>query len=197
MHQSDLILIITFVILCFILLMKSEIMGNDLHYVISNFDNKKYLVRQLPDDSSAADLLSQIRTNLKKLTQYLIETYPDDPRVKQISARFNANNIMETDGNSSYTSYSVNKGEKIVLCLRKRDGSNALIDINTIMFVTLHEYSHILTKSVGHTEEFWNNFRFVLSNAVKLGIYDCVDYQSKPQKYCGIEINSSPYSCKL
>lgn len=195
MNQTDFILIVTFFILIFIILMKSEIMGNDLHYVISNFDNQKYLVRQLDDDNDAADRLAKLRSNLTKLSQYLSKNFPEDPKVQRLLRRFNPNNIMETDGNSSYTSYSVNKGEKMVICLRKRDGSNELIDLNTIMFVTLHEYSHVMTKSVGHTEEFWDNFRFVLRNAIKIGIYECVDYQSNPQKYCGIEVNSSPLSC--
>ena len=195
MKQTDFILIITFIILIFIILMKSEIMGSDLHYVISNYDNQKYLVRQLHDDDNAANRLAQIRINLTKLTNHFKNKFPEDARVQRLLRRFNPNNIMETDGNSNYTSYSVNKGEKMVLCLRKRDGSNQLIDFNTIMFVTLHEYSHVMTKSIGHTDEFWDNFKFVLRNAIKIGIYDCVDYNNNPQKYCGIEVNSSPLSC--
>ena len=195
MKQTDFALIITFIILVFIILMKSEIMGSDLHYVISNFDNQKYLVRQLDDDDDAANRLAQIRKNLTKLTNHFRNKLSEDARVQRLLRRFNPNNIMETDGNSNYTSYSVNKGEKMVLCLRKRDGSNKLIDLNTIMFVTLHEYSHIMTKSIGHTEEFWDNFKFVLRNSIKLGIYDCVDYNNNPQQYCGIEVNSSPLSC--
>ena len=175
--------------------MKSEIIGSDVHYVVSNFDNQKYLVRQLVDDEEAANRLAHIRQNLTKLTNHLRKEFPEDSRVQRLLRRFNPNNIMETDGNSNYTSYSVNKGEKMVLCLRKRDGSNKLIDLNTIMFVTLHEYSHIMTKSIGHTDEFWDNFKFILRNAIKLGIYDCVDYTNNPQKYCGIEVNSSPLSC--
>ena len=170
-------------------------MASDVHYVISNFDNQKYLVRQLDDSSDAANLLAQIRKNLSILTDHLQSNYPDDPRIKRITQRFNPNNIMETDGNSQYTSYSVNKGEKLVLCLRYRDGSNRLVDLNTIMFVTLHEYTHILTKSVGHTDEFWDNFKFILKNAIKLNLYNCVDYSANPQKYCGIEVNNSPLKC--
>ena len=187
--------IFAFLVLCIIFFMKAEIMATDVHYVISNFDNQKYLVRQLDDSTSAADLLAQIRKNLATLTDHLRSNFPNDPRTKRIIERFNPNNIMETDGNSTYTSYSVNKGEKLVLCLRYRDGTNRLVDLNTMMFVTLHEYTHILTKSVGHTDEFWDNFKFILKNSIKLGIYKCVDYSANPQKYCGIEVNNSPLKC--
>lgn len=194
-RQLDFVVIFSFLVILLIIFMKSEIAANDVHYVVSNFDNQKYLVRQMDDSHQAANLLAQVRQNLTKLNDYLGTEYPDDPRVRQVLSRFNPHNIMETDGNSKYTSYSVNKGEKMVLCLRARDGSNRLVDLNTLMFVTLHEYSHIMTKSIGHTDEFWNNFKFVLRNAIKLGIYRCVDYVRQPKKYCGIEVNNSPLKC--
>ena len=34
------------------------------------------------------------------------------------------------------------------------------------MFVTLHELAHVMTVSVGHTEEFWTNFKFLLTKSV-------------------------------
>ena len=47
------------------------------------------------------------------------------------------------------------------------------------MFVAIHEIAHIMTLSVGHTEEFWNNFKFLLENAVELNIYTPVDYKKR------------------
>ena len=69
-----------------------------------------------------------------------------------MNRKYNPNNFSETGKDSKYTSYSVNKGEKIVLCLRSRDGKDRLIDENTLTFVSIHELAHIMTKSVGHTE---------------------------------------------
>jgi hypothetical protein len=60
------------------------------------------------------------------------------------------------------------------------------------MFVTIHELAHIMTLSIGHTKEFWSNFKFLLKASVKVGIYDNVDYSKTPQPYCGIEVNDSP-----
>ena len=64
------------------------------------------------------------------------------------------------------------------------------------MFVALHELAHVMTKSVGHTEEFWSNFRYLLKNSIKLGIYKYQDFRKKPVKYCGITITDTPYQKK-
>ena len=49
-----------------------------------------------------------------------------------------------------------------------------------------------MTKSIGHTEEFWNNFRILLKNARKLGIYKRVNYDENPVDYCGTKITNDP-----
>ena len=61
------------------------------------------------------------------------------------------------------------------------------------MFVALHELSHIATKSIGHTQEFWNNFKFIIANAKKIGIYTPENYKSAPKMYCGLKITDNPY----
>ena len=58
---------------------------------------------------------------------------------------------------------------------------NKLIDENTLTFVALHEISHIATESIGHKKEFWENFKFILKNAVSLGIYEPKDYKKNPK----------------
>ena len=45
------------------------------------------------------------------------------------------------------------------------------------MFVTLHELSHIATKTIGHKSEFWENFKFLLQQAKEAGIHNPVDYK--------------------
>ena len=61
------------------------------------------------------------------------------------------------------------------------------------MFVGIHEISHVATKSVGHTDEFWKNFKFLLEQAVEIKIYTPVDYKKNPKRYCGMEITDNPY----
>jgi hypothetical protein len=69
---------------------------------------------------------------------------------------------------------------------------NKLIDINTLTFVALHELSHIMTESIGHKQEFWTNFKFMLKHAVKEGIYEPIDYSKSPEDYCGLMIDDNP-----
>ena len=101
--------------------------------------------------------------------------------------------IVETLPTSIHTAYSQNKGEKLAFCLDvEKKGISKLIDLNTLTFVAIHELAHIATESVGHTEEFWDNFKFLLKEAININIYKPVDYKKKPQKYCGMNITDNP-----
>ena len=94
---------------------------------------------------------------------------------------------------SELTAFSENKGEKIAFCLNTTKEGNKLIDINTLTFVALHELSHIMTVSIGHKQEFWQNFKFLLQNAKIAGIYDPINYKKNPKQYCGMNIHDNPY----
>ena len=130
--------------------------ASDVTYV--KIGKVEYLVRNLPDKEEAAKLLSQIRSRLKKLVDYLytnIKSYKNqEENIKRMKDNYRPNNITESSPGNSYTSYSINKGEKVVFCLRSKDGRNTLTSLNTMMFVAIHELAHIMTKSIGHTTEF-------------------------------------------
>jgi len=106
---------------------------------------------------------------------------------------YNPKKIVETLPTSEYTAYSENKGEKLAFCLNRKKGGKKLIDINTLTFVAIHEMAHIMTLSIGHTDEFWQNFKFLLENAIDENIYHPVDYKKNPQPYCGMDITDNPY----
>jgi predicted metal-dependent hydrolase len=169
-----------------------EHLTNDLTTVKSNIDGKNYQVRNLPDKQEAADLLAKIRIKLEKLIDSMNKKFPEDSNVKQMVEKFNPNNITESPKSNKYTSYSINKGEKIVFCIRQKNDTEELVDENTITFVAIHELAHIMTKSVGHTEEFWDNFKKLLKESVKIGIYDRENYTNDPREYCGIQVTDSP-----
>ena len=61
------------------------------------------------------------------------------------------------------------------------------------MFVALHELSHLATKSIGHNDEFWNNFKFLLQESETINIYKPVDYKNNNVDYCGMKIKDNPY----
>jgi hypothetical protein len=192
-HSIFFYIFVTFILL---LCLKIYYDGGDyyLKCIISSKDGNKYCVRDRTKLKQAANLLAIVTDNCKKLVQYMGKKYPNDERVKKLVAGFNPKSISETLPTSELTAYSENKGEKIAFCLnKKKDQNENLIDINTLTFVALHELSHIMTTSIGHKQEFWQNFKFVLENAVATKIYKPVDYKNKPQDYCGMEINDNPY----
>jgi predicted metal-dependent hydrolase len=76
--------------------------------------------------------------------------------------------------------------------LNKKKNEDKLIDMNTLTFVAIHELSHVMTKSIGHKQEFWENFKFLLENAKHANIYEPVDYKKSPKEYCGMTISDNP-----
>ena len=164
-----------------------------LKCIIASKDGNRYCVREREKLEPAANLLASVTRRCKDLVQYMGKINPEDDRVKRLVNGFNPKKIMETLPTSELTAYSENKGEKIAFCLNKNKVDDDLIDLNTLTFVAIHELSHIMTKSVGHKQEFWENFKFLLENAKEAGIYQPVDYKKKPKEYCGMTINDNPY----
>jgi hypothetical protein len=174
----------------------SQLMGPDNTVRMSGPDGHDYDIQNLPNKAEAVKLMAKIRANLTKLR----DSYADepalmnDPPVARFVARFQPDVFSENSMTSADTSYSENKGQRIVVCLRDKTKAPEypLIDINTIMFVMLHEMSHLMTETIGHTPEFWQNFKRILHDAVKVGIYTPVNYSRQPTPYCGMTITDSP-----
>ena len=165
-----------------------------LKCIVSTVDGNKYCVREREKVKQAADLLAKMTEKCKELVAFVGKKYPEQENVKRLVAGFNPKKIMETLPTSSYTAYSENKGEKLAFCLnKKKEDNNQLIDESTLLFVAIHELSHIMTKSIGHKTEFWANFKFLLENAKEAGIHTPVDYKKSPQEYCGMKIHDNPY----
>ncbi len=164
-----------------------------LLYVRSRVDNKTYVVRDSVDKQQAADLLATVDKKLQKVVDRMVQKYgTSNESVNLLVKRFKNHEIRESLPKSGQTSYSLNKGEKIVLCLRARNKGQNLTDVNTITFVALHELAHIMTISIGHKKEFWDNFRFILAHAIKWKVWTPVNYNASPKPYCGIKITDSP-----
>jgi len=166
---------------------------SQLVYVRSKLDKKLYVVRNLENKQEAADLLAKVNRRLTMLIDKLIKKYGDtDDRVTLLKKRFKNHEIREALHKNNQTSYSINKGEQIVLCVRNKQNPLELSDVNTIVFVAIHELAHVMTISIGHKPEFWENFRFLLAHAIKWKLYKEVNYTEKPKPYCGIKITETP-----
>lgn len=181
------------VILLFCLRIYYDSDAFNLKCIIASKDGNTYCVREREKLELAANLLADVTQKMKDMVAYMKQTHPKDPRTIRLVEGFNPKKINETLPTSTLTAYSENKGEKLAFCLNTTKEGNKLIDLNTLTFVALHELSHIMTESIGHKQEFWQNFKFLLENAKVAGIYHPVDYKKKPKEYCGMKINDNPY----
>ena len=177
--------------------MLKSVVGNNFPSVtvISTIDNKPYKVRDMPDKQQAANLMAKLRIRLTKLCDILEQKYPDKGQVKQLVKNFRSDpaRFIEATPDAEHTSYSVNKGESIHMCLRQREGPDeSLVNENVMTFVALHELAHVCTESLGHGPDFWNNFGWLLKEAEAAGLYKYTDFQAHPVSYCGVYITDSP-----
>jgi hypothetical protein len=189
--------ILGYIVLAFILLIclkiYSESDAYNLKCIISSVDGNRYCVRDRQKLELAADLLAKVTQKCKLLVEYMKEKHPTDPRVIKLVKGFNPKSINETLPTSELTAYSENKGEKLAFCLNTTKTGDKLIDIDTLTFVAIHELSHIMTTSIGHKQDFWQNFKFLLENAKAANIYQPVNYKKEPKEYCGMTIHDNPY----
>ena len=166
----------------------------DMSYVKSTVDDNSYLVRNLPDKLEAANRLAEVRSRILRLMTHFKQSKTDNQIALDILKNFDADptRFSESTPDSSYTSFTLNKGEKIHVCLRQKNSSQDLVDVNILTFVTLHELGHIGTREIGHTPLFWNNFAWILKQAEELGIYEFQNFAEQPVPYCGISITDQP-----
>ena len=179
--------------ICFGFKMYKDSDSFNLRCVISKVDGNTYCVRERSKLELAADLLAEATNNMKKLVKYVGANNASNPAVKRLVENFNPDKISETLPTSEHTAYSENKGEKMAFCLNEDKQGTRLIDLSTLTFVAIHELAHLMTASIGHKDEFWDNFKFLLNSAKKSGIYEPVDYSKSPVQYCGTRIDENPF----
>jgi len=191
-------IIIFFAIICLIIFAYFYYNYKDMTYVKSDIDSKYYLVRSVPDKQQAANVLARLRNNVLMLADYLYKNRDQkeySEYVQYIDRLYNKANsitIIESTQDSIYTSYSVNKGEQIVFCLRSRKNVNMLHDINLMMYVVLHEISHVACPIYdNHGPLFKKIFAFITHAAIKIGLYTKINFGSQPEEYCGLMITDS------
>ena len=186
-----------YIIMGFVLLMCLKIYQEsdtfNLRCIVSTVDGNKYCVRERSKIQLVADLLARVTNKLKILVEHMKVKYPERDNVKRLVKGFKPKKIYEILPTSKYTAYSEIKGDKLAFCVTKKKHGQSLIDENTLTFVALHELSHIATESIGHTTEFWNNFKFILKEAVSKNLYNPINYKENPTSYCSMKITDNPY----
>ncbi len=156
-------------------------------------DNKLYNVQNYNNPEEAANILSFLVSQSVSLIDTLSRKYPTNDGVTRLKEKFNPDKIREAEHENNSTSYTINKGEMMHLCLRNKNIQKSLHDKNLLMFVIIHELAHIMSESIGHNTEFYNNFKFLLKEAVQSGIYYPDNFEKNPVTYCGISVTNNPY----
>ncbi len=156
----------------------------------------------------AADLLAAINGRLVIVMRRLRTKYARDPEMAarfpararataRILRRYNPDNLVENSplDPSGDTSYTVDKGTLLALCLRARDRggkTDGFHDMDLLTFVALHELSHIAIEEIDHPPGFWKAFKFILEESVQAGVYKPEDYRGRPITYCGLVVDYQP-----
>lgn len=193
MKITTIILIIFFIGLIIFFAKKNQI---EAMYVMSDIDKKSYLVRNEEDKEQAANVLAKLRKNLYYLRDYLyknVNSYSPEYQkyIRSMHKRMEGMVISENTPDSNFTSYTVNKGDEMLFCIRSKKDSR-IHNFNLLMYVALHEVSHVACPEEGHTPLFGEIFAFMLSEGIKIGIYKNIDYGMNPVEYCGMTINEAP-----
>jgi hypothetical protein len=174
--------------------------------VKSGIDYNEYSVVSLYNDTQDAadvigivnlftvELINKMKAKYLNSTSELPEYVKGRMATLRLMDRFASNSLKENEPESpDATSYTLNKGDVISLCLReKQSGDNHFQKLEDIKFVLLHELTHIITPEHSHTKLFWTNFRFILDFCKEAGLYITPDYENNNINYCGTTITYNP-----
>jgi hypothetical protein len=180
--------------------------------VVSHVDGMRYRVHGgHAGPQKAADTLAALNGRVIDLMRFLRGRYlrgaggelsPERREaVRRLLARYNPDNLAENSPKdpSGDTSYTLDKGAVVAICLRERDPAASgdprvhdIHDLDTLTFVTLHEMAHIAIEDVDHPPRFWSAFRFILEEAEDAGLYTSPRYAQAPRQYCGVRIDYNP-----
>ena len=158
--------------------------------VRSNITGKQYVVKRAPDSQVMADRLALLEQRMQRLLDGAASLMPDDPRIAAIRRKWDGT-LSEVEA-ADEVAFSVDK-TSVHVCLR--DGTGRIEDLNTSMFVLIHELAHVATEDYGHSTQFWANMKFLLELAEQLGVYRYENYDSAGTTFCGHPLGTSPLTC--
>ena len=170
--------------------------------VHAEFNGQTYMVQEHIDKMSAVDLLIRLKDDLVIITQKSLDRAKNENNkdyinyISLILDKLTTVFIREVEKDSPYTSYSVNKGEELVFCLRNKD-TFEFYDYNKILYVAIHEIAHIGCPEIGHTKSFFELNKYLLEVAKDENMYSYNDYNTTPEEYCGIQIYTNVLNYKF
>ena len=173
--------------------------------VRSQIDGLSYRVHTAHGGSEkAANILAEINRRAIELMRFLRKkylrsemglAYPGRAKAtRRLLKRWNPDNLAENSPQDPEgdTSYTIDKGAIVAICLRASRDRHGFHDINTIMFVSLHEMTHIAIEILEHPPAFWEAFKFILQEATQAGLIRSRPYKQVPLTYWCIRVDYNP-----
>ena len=184
---TTILLIINIILICIIF--AGALFDFDRRVYVEAFDGTRYKVRDTTQKQETADTLARLNERALQLIRNLARDEKDPdmiPIVSRLGKRYRKDTLSEGVLDENYTSYTVNKGEDVVMCMRTRDEHDQLYDLNLLFYVLLHEMAHIACTSDDHTPEFEMIFQYLMSKAERYGLFKRA---TGKQHYCGVDVH--------
>jgi predicted metal-dependent hydrolase len=163
--------------------------NNNINFMVYNDENKIESANLL---GTLVDRMYKLRNNLinnkNKNEEY--EEYEEYINLLEKNLNTERTFIYENIPDSNLTSFTINKGEELGFCLKSKVTSK-FHDINLLMYVAIHEMAHVACPEVGHNNLFKKIFMFFTIEAINMGLYKKIDYESNNIEYCGMILSSS------
>ena len=189
MNDTIYLLFLLFIIYIYLTINKDESI-----YVYNDNDNIM-IVRNLDDKQVAIDTIKKLRFDIINLIDNII--IEEDIQQNEfynyiylIKNRITSMKMNEADAKNKHTSYTINKGDEMVVCLRSKK-NQAIHEYNELLYVVIHEVAHIGCPEIGHTKLFKKINQFLLNKAIQYELYRYINYEEEPMEYCGIELNTN------
>ena len=159
----------------------------------SSVTGRSYGIQEmLTDADQTADVIGRLDLFIRDFINYLGAHHPEDKRTERIRRNAKLLRLEESPMEDNVSSFTLNKGELMSLCVREKTESQAFHDYQTLLFVVIHELAHVGSVSTGHGTEFVTNFKWLLERAAESGMYHPEDYSQKPITYCGVKVTNNP-----
>ena len=159
-----------------------------------NYKGVRFGTTSTLDPEEKLDRLKEIKLRLDKIVEHCVSTkFPDRSKSFRLQQRWKNVSVNETSFNEKTVAYMIDKGTSLNICVTDKK-TQQLSDMNTTMFVAIHELAHVMSNSWGHGDEFWSNFEELLQAAINIKVYTYVDYSKKNKMFCGTNIYSEPCS---
>lgn len=169
-------------------------------YEIQKWDLDDPMLADNPTLREEYAMINALIDKTSSLVKYLAEKKPSDARTLSLLKKWRGG-IERLDYRATKDAAVTYDKISIHMCLRNKD-TGALHDIDTAMFVLIHELAHMVTEDIGHTSDFWENMKYLLDNAEKAvdnngqPVFKRKDFKNSPEMYCGVAIKHDPRNAR-